>query len=167
MPGRQTLSSIVQRREIQGTYNFEELLRYSVEKHLLGQSAADVIGRKRRRDSDIDSEYIAPAAKRTKGDSDRKCPAPATRRIESDSDRECPAPPAKRKRADRYNVVYKKELALIMIYNTDSDLYIDMIIYISTIDKQQLYYLMKNYIGSSIALDPDFLGYIDPAPLAL
>ncbi|KAK4033331.1 hypothetical protein C8A01DRAFT_50046 [Parachaetomium inaequale] len=142
--------------EIQGTYNFKELLRYT----------ADIIGRKRKRDGDIDGEYIVPAAKCKKGDSDRKYPALATRRIESDGDREYPAPPAKRKRAARYNVVYKKELSPIVIYDTDSDLYIDMIIYISTIDEQQLYYLTKNHIGSSAALDPDFLGHVDPALLA-
>ncbi|KAK4034076.1 hypothetical protein C8A01DRAFT_19067 [Parachaetomium inaequale] len=152
--------------EMQGTHDFEELLRHGVEKHLLGQSAADVAGRKRRRDGDMDGEYTAPAAKRTKGDGDGKCPASAARRTESDGDRECPAPPAKRKRAARHNVAYKKELAPIVIYDADSDLCMDVIICASTVDEQQPCHLTKNHMGSSAALDPDFLGHVDPALLA-
>ncbi|KAK4134586.1 hypothetical protein BT67DRAFT_449509 [Trichocladium antarcticum] len=142
------------------------LLRPSVENHLLGQSAADIAGRKRRRDGGIDYKYIAPAAKRTKGDSDGKYPALAARRIESDGDKECPALPAKRKRVARYNVAYKKELSPIVIYDADSDLCVDVIICVSTVDEQQPCDLTRNYMGSSAALDPDFLGHVDPALLA-
>lgn len=153
---------------MQGTHNFEELLRHSVEEHLLGQSAADIAGQKRKRDGDMDGEYTLPVAKRTKddGDGDGNCPAPAARRTERDGDRECPAPPAKRKRAARHNVACKKELSPIVIYNADSDLYMDMIIYASTADEQQPSHLTKNHMGLSAALDPDFLGHVDPALLA-
>ncbi|KAK4125715.1 hypothetical protein N657DRAFT_678780 [Parathielavia appendiculata] len=98
------LASAMPAGEMQGTHDSEELLRPGVEKPLLGQSAADVAGRKRRRDGDMDGDYTAPAAKRTKSDGQGVCPAPA----ESDGNRECPAPPAKRKRAARH----KKELSL-------------------------------------------------------
>lgn len=154
------LASAMPAGEMQGTHDFEE-------KHLLGQSAADIAGRKRRRDGDMDGEYTVPAAKRTKGDGDGKCPAPAARRAESDGDRECPAPPAKRKRAARYNVAYKKEPSPVVIYDADSDLCMDVIICASNVDdEQQPCHLAKNHMGSSAALDPDFLGHVDPALLA-
>ncbi|KAK4148362.1 hypothetical protein C8A00DRAFT_19795 [Chaetomidium leptoderma] len=157
--------------EMQGTHDFEELLRPGVEKHLLGQSAADIAGRKSRRDGDMDGEYTAPAAKRTKGDGDGgdgdgKCPAPAARRTESDGDRERPAPPAKRKRAATHNVAYNKELSPVVIYDADSDLCVDVIICAPTVDEQQPCHLTKNHMGSSAALYPDFLGHVDPALLA-
>ncbi|KAK3305113.1 uncharacterized protein B0T15DRAFT_484835 [Chaetomium strumarium] len=136
--------------EIQGIYKFKELV---LEKHLLGQSVVDIAGGKRRRDGDI-GEYIALAAKRTKVDGDRECLAAAARRIESNGDGECPALPIKRKRAAKHNMACKKELSPVVIFDTDSDLYKDIIICVSAIDKH-------------IALDPDFLKYIDPALLAL
>ncbi|AEO60976.1 hypothetical protein MYCTH_2310759 [Thermothelomyces thermophilus ATCC 42464] len=150
--------------EMKGTYDFEDLLRHGVEKHLLGQSAADVAGRKRKRDGDMDGEYIVPAAKRTKGGGNGKCPAPAARRTESDGDRECPAP-AKRTRAARHNVAYKKEPSPVPIYDADNDLCVDVIICASTVDEQQPCHLTKNHVGSSAALDLDFLGHVDPALL--
>jgi len=176
------LSSAMPAGEMQGTHDLEELLRHGVEKHLLGQSAADVAGGKRRRDRDMDGEYTAPAAKCTKGDGDGECPAPApkstegdgdgkypapaARRTESDGNRECPAPPTKRKRAARHNVAYKKELSPVVIYDADSDLCEDVIICASTVDEQQTCHLTKNHMGSSAALDPEPLGHIDPSLLA-
>ncbi|KAL2016576.1 hypothetical protein VTK56DRAFT_3277 [Thermocarpiscus australiensis] len=160
------LASAMPAGEIQGIHEFEELLQQSVGKHLLGQSAADVAGRKRRRDGDVDGESTAPAAKRMKVDGDGGCPAPAARRTESDGNRECPAPPAKRKRAARHDVGYKKELSPVVLYDAGSDLCEDVIICASTVDEQQTCHFTKNHMGSSAALDPDFLGHVDPALLA-
>jgi hypothetical protein len=115
---------------------------------------------------DGDAECPAPSAKSTEGDGDGKCPAPAARRIESDGNRECPAPPTKRKRAARHNVAYKKELSPVVIYDADSDPCEDVIICASTVDEQQTCHLTKNHMGSSAALDPEFLGHVDPALLA-
>jgi hypothetical protein len=57
-----------------------------------------------------------------------------------------------------------KELSPVVIYGTDRDMCEDVIVYASTIDEQQTCYLTKNRMGSSAALDPEFLGHIDPAP---
>ncbi|KAK4110185.1 hypothetical protein N656DRAFT_303872 [Canariomyces notabilis] len=159
------LASAMPAGEMQDAYDLEDLLRRSVGKHLLGQSAADIARRKRKRDGEMDGEYTAPAAKRTKGDGDGKCLALAARRTESDGDKECPPPPAKRKRAARHNVAYK-ELSPIVIDDADSDLCLDVITCASTVDEQQPCHVTKDHMGSSAALDLDFLGHIDPAILA-
>ncbi|KAL2168257.1 hypothetical protein VTG60DRAFT_225 [Thermothelomyces hinnuleus] len=128
------LASAMPAGEMQGIYEFEELF---LGKYLLGQSAVDVAGGKRRRDGDM-GEYTAPAAKRTKvdgngeclaaaakcteGNGDGKCSAPAARRTESDGDGECPALPVKRKRTAKHNVACKKEPSPVVIFDTDSDL---------------------------------------------
>ncbi|KAK3305039.1 uncharacterized protein B0T15DRAFT_398302 [Chaetomium strumarium] len=178
------LASTVPAGEAQGTYDFEELLRHGVDKHPLGQLAADGAGGKRKRDGGMSGEHTAPAAKRTKGDGDgkhpalaarrtesdgdgdRKCPAPAARHTESDGERECPALPANRKRAAGHKVAYRKELSPVAIYNADSDPCEDVIICASTINEQQTCHFTKNLIGSSAALDSEFLGNVDPALLA-
>ncbi|KAK4244551.1 hypothetical protein C7999DRAFT_35111 [Corynascus novoguineensis] len=152
--------------KVPGIDGFRELLRHAVEKHPSGQAVPNAVGGKCKRDGDINGEYTAPTAKRTKGDGDGKCPAPAARRIESDGERECPDLPAKRKRAARHNAAYKKELSRVVIYDADSDPYEDVIICVSTLNQQQTCHLMNNYMGSSAALDPEFLGYVDPALLA-
>jgi hypothetical protein len=104
--------------EMQGIHEFEELLRQSVEKHLLGQSAADAAGRKRRRDGNVDGETTAPAAKRTKVNGDGESLTATAKYTEGDSDGKCPAPAVKRKRAARHNVAYKRELSPVVLYNT-------------------------------------------------
>ncbi|KAK4119689.1 hypothetical protein N657DRAFT_556128, partial [Parathielavia appendiculata] len=145
---------------------FPELLRHAVEKHPSGQAVPNAVGGKRKRDDDGDGTCPAPAAKRTKGDGDGKCPAPAARRTESDGERECPAPPSNSKRAARHRVAYKKELSPVAIYDADSDPCEDVIICASTVNEQQTSHFTKKPMGSSAALDPEFLGNVDPALLA-
>lgn len=152
--------------EAPGIDGFEELLRHAVEKHPSGQAVPNAVGGKRKMDGDMNGEYNAPAAKRTKGDGDGKCPAPAARHTVSDGERECPAPPANRKRAAGHKVAYKKELSPVAIYNADSDPCEDAIICASAVNEPQTCYFMKNLIGSNAALDSEFLGNVDPALLA-
>ncbi|KAL2257427.1 hypothetical protein VTK26DRAFT_185 [Humicola hyalothermophila] len=152
--------------EAPGIDRFEELLRHAAEKHPSGQAAPNAVEGKRKRDGDLNSEYTAPAAKRTKGDSDGRCPAPAARRTESEGERGCRALYAKRKRAPRYNVAYKKERPPVVICDADSDLCEDVIICVSTVNEQPTCHLTANYMGSTAALDPEFLGYVDPTLLA-
>ncbi|KAL2196032.1 hypothetical protein P885DRAFT_78959 [Corynascus similis CBS 632.67] len=74
------------------------------------------------------------------------------------------APP--RARTAKHNVAYEKEPSPFVIYDTNSDVYEDVIICVSTVDEQQPRYLGENHTGPGTILDSDFLGHVDPALLA-
>jgi hypothetical protein len=135
----------------------EELPWQAIEKHPSGQVATNVARGKRKRDDDIDGEDTAPAAKRNKGGKDGEYTAPAAKRKRA----------AKPKRVAKHNVAHEKDLFTVVTYGPDSDLYKDVIICVSTVDKQEACYLTGTYIGPSAILDSNFLAHVDPALLAL
>lgn len=138
-----------------------------MEKHPSGQAVSNAVGGKRKRDDDGGGTCLAPAAKRKRGGGDGKYPALSARRIESDGERECLVPPSNSKRAARHEVAYKKELSPVAMYGADDDPCKDVIICASTVNEQQTSHSTKHRIGLSTALDPEFLGNVDPTLLAL